>query len=139
MTDPNMLIVGAKYSLVLPLSYFLSVVPSKLAILSLYLSIFSMQKVTRIICYGTAGIIVANWLGATIAELLSCKPLNYFWDKTLPDGHCFDINAWYRWSSLNNIITDVIMLVLPIPHILRLHMSTRLKLGVSTTFLLGSL
>jgi hypothetical protein len=54
------------------------------------------------------------------------------------DGHCVNINAWFRYSRIVNIVSDVIMLILPIPHVIRLQSTMRLKVGLLITFLLGS-
>ncbi|KAF7595541.1 hypothetical protein BBP40_005576 [Aspergillus hancockii] len=133
--DPGMIVTWGKYIIIIPLIYFATVVPTKLTILHLYLSIFT-QKPFRIICYIVGGIIIANWIATTIAGFLSCQPLSFFWTQ---QGHCFNINAFFRWGGFANILTDVCMLVLPIPFVWQLHASTRLKLGISFTFMLGSL
>ncbi|KAH8690544.1 hypothetical protein BGW36DRAFT_432342 [Talaromyces proteolyticus] len=137
--NPEMLVTWGKYVLIIPLIYLAAVVPPKLAILDLYLNIFISQT-ARIICYVTAGAVVANWAAATIAGFVSCIPLDHLWDPARsPHGHCFDTNAWFRWSSLVNMITDVIVMVLPVPTVLQLQCSFRMKLGIMFTFAMGSL
>ncbi|KAE8323881.1 integral membrane protein [Aspergillus sergii] len=133
--DPQMMVTWGKFIIIIPLLYFTTVVPPKLAILHLYLSIFT-HKALRYTCYGTGAVIILNWIAVIIAGLLSCQPLSYFWTQ---QGHCIDINAWLRWGGFANILTDVVMLILPIPVVLNLHASIRLRLGILITFLLGSL
>ncbi|KAA8649430.1 hypothetical protein EYZ11_011748 [Aspergillus tanneri] len=132
--DPEMIVVWGKFIIIIPLLYTGTVVPQKLSILYLYLSIFT-QKAFRIICYVTGAIILANWIATFVAGCLSCQPLSYFWTK---QGRCFDINSFFRWAGFANILTDVIMLILPIPVVWQLHASVRLKLGILFTLLLGS-
>jgi hypothetical protein len=133
--DPTMIVTWGKYIIIIPLVYFATVVPTKLVILHLYLSIFT-QRVFRVICYAVGAIIISNWIATTVAGFLSCRPLSFFWTK---QGNCFNINAFFRWGGFANILTDVCMLILPIPFVWKLHASTRLKLGISFTFMLGSL
>lgn len=133
-----MLFVSPKYALALPLVYMASVVPSKLAILSLYLSIFTTDRICHVLCYASAAIIVANWIGCSISGFVSCVPLKLLW-MGASNGHCFDINAWFRWSGLSNIMTDLVMIILPIRPVLGLYISTRMKVGFLATFFLGSL
>ncbi|KAJ5721628.1 uncharacterized protein N7483_009562 [Penicillium malachiteum] len=133
--DPGMLVVWGHWIIIIPLIYFSAVVPAKLAIIHLYLHIFTDKKL-RITCWVVAAIIMGNWFGTTIAGFLACHPLSYFWTQK---GKCFNINAFFRWSGLGNILTDTIMLVLPIPMVWNLHASIRLKLGIAFTFFLGSI
>lgn len=143
LTDPEKLVIGGKFLLVLSLLYLAAVVFPKLAILAIYLRIF-VQPRFRTACYVLATLLIANWVGNTVAGLLMCKPLQYLWDQTitrdhtLTGGHCFHINVWMRWASLINIITDVAMLGLPLPVTWKLHTSRSVKIGLTITFATGS-
>lgn len=130
-----MIIVWAKFVITVPIIYAADVVPPKLVIIHLYLSIFT-QRTFRWVCYGVMAVVLGNWLGGTIVGLAACRPFSYFWTGV---GKCVDINAFFRWASFANIVTDVVMLILPIPVILKLQASLRLRLGIIVTFMLGSL
>lgn len=71
--------------------------------------------------------------------ILICKPIKYNWDKTIPGGHCGDLNGIFRWTSLPNLITDIAMLILPLPMIWKLHTGLSQKIGLSPTFVTGSM
>ncbi|KAL2010824.1 hypothetical protein VTN00DRAFT_3542 [Thermoascus crustaceus] len=131
------LFIGPNYALVLPLIYMASVVPSKLVILSLYLSGFTTDRICRVLCYGSAAIIIANWIGCSISGFVSCVPLKLLW-MGAANGHCFNVNAWYRWSGFSNIMTDLVMLVLPTRPVLGLYISTRMKADGGGNHELGS-
>ena len=137
-TAPNKLAVYAKFIIVVPLLYLAAVVFPKIAILAIYLRVFTQPRF-RTACYVLATLLVANWIGSTVAGLLICRPLEYLWDQSIAGGHCFDINAWFRWASLVNIVTDVAMLVLPLPVIWQLHTSRNIKFGLTITFTTGSM
>lgn len=137
LTDPEKLVLATKFFFVLSLLYLAAVVFPKLAILAIYLRIF-VQPRFRTACYILAMLVIANWVGNTVAGLLMCKPLQYFWDHTITGGHCFHIKERRCWASLINIITDVAMLVLPLPIIWKLHTSRSVKIGLTITFATGS-
>ena len=123
--------------LVIPLFYLAAVVFPKLALLAIYLHIF-VQPHFRMACYVLVTLLIANWIGNTVAVLLICQPIQYLWDRTITGGHCFHINAWFRWASFLNILTDVAMLLLPLPVIWKLHTSRNVKIGLTITFATGS-
>lgn len=118
--------------------YLPAVVLPKLAILVLYLRIFT-ERTGRTICWAVAALLIANCLGTMIAGFCMCIPLQYLWNRTIPGGHCININAWYRWSSLVNIITDVVMLILPLPTVWKIQSSRKIKIGLTITFATGSM
>ncbi|KAF2811144.1 uncharacterized protein BDZ99DRAFT_344380, partial [Mytilinidion resinicola] len=129
----------AKFTFIIPLTYLPAIAMPKLSILCLYLRIFS-EPIHRAVCWITAGLIVANCIGSMVPAFVICVPLEFLWNQNLPGGgHCIDIDAWYRWSSLMNILTDLIMLGLPIPVIIKLHVSRNVKVGLAITFATGSI
>lgn len=138
LADPQKLVLWAKSLVATPILYLAAVLFPKLAILAIYLRIF-VKKPYRVACYIVAGIITANWIGTTVAGFLLCIPFDYLWDKRIPGGHCFNVSAWFRWASLANIVTDVVMLVLPLPVIWKIHTTTHIKVGLTITFATGSL
>jgi hypothetical protein len=132
--------LGHFQKLILPIAiiYLLSVVFPRLAVLSTYRSIFTHQKVIQITSHIATTLILANCIGSMIAGFLVCIPLEALWDTSI-DGHCINFNAWFRWTRLVNILSDVVILILPLPYLLRLQGSVKVKVGLITTFLLGSL
>ena len=128
-----------KAQLVFTLNYLLGVTFPKLAILSLYLRLF-LPGFYRIVTYMLFGILVANAIANCVVAGLQCRPFAYNWDKTIPGGSCLThVDAWYLWASLPNIITDLVMLVLPMPVIWGLHMSKRNKIGLTLIFCTASM
>ena len=75
-------------------------------------------------------------MAATLLPVFNCMPLEKFWDRSIK-GHCLK-----EWSSLvralaPNILTDLILLVLPIPLLMRLQMKTSRKLLTIGVFVAG--
>ena len=136
-TDPAKIILWAKFVLVIPLIYLAAAMFPKLAILAIYLRIFT-KKSYRNTCWVVAVLLVANCIAFTVTGLLICRPIAFLWDHSIAKGHCYNINAWFRWGSVVNIITDVVMLVLPLPMIWKVQTSRKIKLGLTLTFATGS-
>ena len=118
--------------------YLPAVVLPKLAILVLYLRIFTKRQ-DRIACWVVGAFMIANLVGTMVAGFLMCIPLKFLWNRTIAGGHCININAWYRWSSLMNISTDLVMLVLPLPVVWKIQSSKKIKIGLTFTFATGSM
>ncbi|KAF5872207.1 putative integral membrane protein [Botrytis fragariae] len=122
------------------ISYFSAVLFPKLAILAIYLRLFDVKRGFRIVTWIIGAFMIANWIGTTVAMSQICHPVQFFWNQKIPGGgKCFNIVDFLRWSSFMNIITDLAMLVLPIPVVLELQMSKKMKAGLVITFALGSL
>ncbi len=136
MDNPETLVTWAKFLVVNPLVYLPAVTLPKLAMLAIYLRVFT-HRPDRIACYVLGAVLTASWLANTIVGFIDCIPLAYLWDKTIPGGRCIDTNSWFIWASLVNIITDVAMLLLPLPSVWQMHTSTNVKIGLTVTFATG--
>lgn len=73
-----------------------------------------------------------------LATIFQCQPLNKLW-QPLVDGKCPITGRLFLANSVLNVITDFFVLLVPIPMIVRLQVSTRQKMVVSSLFALGSL
>jgi len=62
--------------------------------------------------YAFATFIVVEEATFTIGLFLQCRPLAYYWDKSLA-GTCFDQPSFYYVDAALNIITDVFLLAIP--------------------------
>ena len=121
-----------------PATYAIAVTFPKLSILAMYLRIFSVPFY-RMITYFVIYILVISSTILFMMMLFQCTPVDYFWDKTIVGGKChFDIEKLFLYASLPNIITDVVMLLLPLPFIFRLNMTRKVKIGLGVTLLTGS-
>jgi hypothetical protein len=139
LNDPAALTTFAKLQIPFSIAWELAVAFPKVAVLGLYLRIFVDEK-QRLATYILIVILVLFCISQVLATCLQCFPLSYLWDPTAhPGGHCLDFNTLWRWGSFPNIVTDIFMLLLPLPCLLKLHLSTRDKIGLVATFLTGSM
>ncbi|KFY53304.1 hypothetical protein V496_07731 [Pseudogymnoascus sp. VKM F-4515 (FW-2607)] len=109
---------------------------TKLSFLFLYLDIFPQRKF-RMICWALVAHISAGIVALSFTTIFQCAPIKYSWDKSVP-GSCINIKAfWYGQSGWNTLM-DVVVLILPIPVIVKLQMNRRAKIGLMAVFLLGA-
>ena len=118
-------------------TYPVSITLPKLSILWLYLRIFTVRSF-RYTTFAVLGVVIVTYITGLIMTLTLCTPFAFTWDKSIPDGHCADNTAAYRYISVPNIATDLAMLMLPLPAIWNLHASKMQKTGLTIIFLAGS-
>ena len=137
-SDPSVIVRYVKLEVAFIYMYLFAVTVPKLAILSLYLRIFP-EKPYRSACYIISGVLMASLMANITAVSVVCIPFKALWDPSIQGARCINQNAFFRYSTLPNIITDLCMLILPLPVIWRMSLSTRDKFGLSLTFCTGSM
>ncbi|KAL7619458.1 hypothetical protein AAE478_009997 [Parahypoxylon ruwenzoriense] len=81
--------------------------------------------------------LVAGWVIAQEFILIfSCTPIPNYWDRRY-GGTCLDSNLLGWMNSVGNIVTDIIILLLPIPVVWRLNLKRGRKWAVLGIFALG--
>lgn len=87
---------------------------------------------TAFICAGGLG---AIWFSV----LFACKPIAATWDVRLSaEATCVNTPAIYIIQAALGCITDLMLLLLPIPTVIGLHLSIRHKVGLVGMFAIGS-
>src|SRR3981081_2061486 len=86
---------------------------TKCSIILLYRRVFTSKGV-RTTCHIILAFLVGWYLWAVLSAILTCIPVAKFWDPTLP-GRCFNFTAlWFSNASVN-ILTDLTIVIFPIP------------------------
>jgi hypothetical protein len=132
------MVTNLKVELAVALMYPPAITFPKLSILCLYLRIFAgrgYRYATYIIC----GVLILSLIVIMGVILGMCQPLAFQWDKAIPGGHCIDEQHFFVWASIPNIVTDVAIILLPLPLIYKLQISKMQKLGLAFSLLAGSL
>ncbi|KAJ5639974.1 uncharacterized protein N7484_007836 [Penicillium longicatenatum] len=89
-----------------------------------------------------AGVIVAlfivwAWATSIILEcFLLCQPFIYNWDTSV-NGHCGNRPAAFMVAGIMNVITDAMVIALPLPHIWKLKLNMQKKIGLTSVFGVG--
>jgi len=111
--------------------------PTKLSILCLYYRIFPYRRFKNA-CIAV-GVLNILWYIIFMCVIISaCRPFQYYWDKSI-HGTCYDLYAQLIGTSAATFLTDILVLLLPIPWLWGVQMKTSRKLAVIGMFLLGGL
>ncbi|KAI4672759.1 uncharacterized protein J4E78_001261 [Alternaria triticimaculans] len=111
---------------------------AKLSFLCLYLNL-SPARGFRAGVHFTIFVVVGSCVGIVISLLAACKPFAKNIDVTITEGQCLNKAALYIATGVLNIITDIMVIILPIPMVLRLQMSRERKIMVIGIFSVGSI
>lgn len=118
------------------LVYTFSIAFTKLSILELYRSLFPTRFMT-VACY-IAGAMVVSWMIATACvTVFLCHPVAYNWDTSIPGGGCGNTPASWMSTGIVNIITDLVVLAIPVRELVHLQMATYKKIVLIIVFALG--
>lgn len=103
-----------------------------------YYRTFATNKRTRTILI-IASVIVAGWSISQVAvQIFICTPVAAFWDPNVK-GTCIpNIPQWYI-NAAGNILSDIMVLTLPLPIIGRLKLRGNQKYMLMGIFCLGFL
>ena len=85
-----------------------------------------------------AGVVVAWCLVVLFMNIFSCVPVNGYWNYSLK-ARCLNPAKFYIGVAVPNVVTDVVILALPIRMVLRLQADVIQKIALIITFLTGSL
>ncbi|KAI1457536.1 hypothetical protein F4805DRAFT_173056 [Annulohypoxylon moriforme] len=115
---------------------------TKLGIVFMYYRFFAPRRTFRFLIFISFGLVIAWWVGCTVADITICIPLIRSWTNgPRPRDRAYGINYNVFWmaSGICEIFLDVLILVLPITMVVRMHLSLGQKLSISGIFLLGGL
>ncbi|KAI1430577.1 GPCR protein, PTH11-type [Xylaria sp. CBS 124048] len=112
----------------------------KLAILEFFTRLTSTSwrrahEVTLIIIRCT---LIITFIAVVIANLAECQPFNHYW-QVLPDpgGRCRQGYVQLITMVASNIVTDLILVIFPVPIILASHLGTTKKIQLTLLFCLS--
>ncbi|KAL8832008.1 MAG: hypothetical protein Q9191_000537 [Dirinaria sp. TL-2023a] len=112
----------------------------KLSVLFFYRRLFADRSSNHFdIISKVAIVIVVAWtLAYGLAEILRCGGhVAAFWGPLIELAHCKTAYKFINTLFITDLITDLLVVGLPIPIVLRLHMTTSRKLGIIGVLLLG--
>ncbi|TVY83869.1 Satratoxin biosynthesis SC1 cluster protein, partial [Lachnellula suecica] len=94
------------------LTYNFGLTFTKLSILQQNLRI-AVNRSTRRAIYCVMFLVVAYCIETLFNGLLTCSPIAFFWDVTIPGGRCIDRWPLYFANAGINIVEDLMVLALP--------------------------
>ncbi|KAJ6781831.1 hypothetical protein PWT90_08777 [Aphanocladium album] len=124
-----------EYLLVTEVIYIWHMAWTKLSVLLMYYRVFHVPQFKRLVV--AVGCFVFVWvITATFLFIFICVPTQKLWKPELP-GHCIsEMGVWVANGS-STILSDVAILLLPIPQIWKLNTGRSEKIGLTLVFGLG--
>lgn len=83
------------------------------------------------------GFILISYTAMFLSESLECIPIQKLWDPTIISGRCFSPKIQTYTNAALNSITDIYVLLLPIPALWGLPLNAGRKFRVMSVFGLG--
>ena len=117
------------------LIYATSISTIKISVLLFYLRVFvnrGLRTATKI----ALGLVGLWTIGNILQVFLICRPFEKAYSLTA-EGTCGNQVASFIAIGAFNIVTDIIILALPLPTVWALKMSTPAKFGLTGIFLVG--
>lgn len=119
--------------------YFTTTATIKASLLLLYYRYFGISRPFRIALYISAGLIVCWYLAVLFVSIFQCVPVAAFWDRNIKNAKCVNLAQFSTSTGVTNLLTDVIILCLPVPMVWTLHTNKTQKMTLTGIFLLGFL
>lgn len=112
---------------------------TKGAMLCFYLR-FATSRWFRILCWLTIGYVACTMGAVLLVNMFGCTPLSGGWDRSPANPSvCVTDSAFYFYSKASNMMTDIVLLVLPIPVLVRLRLGWKVKVSLVAMFSMGFL
>ncbi|TRX91834.1 hypothetical protein FHL15_007387 [Xylaria flabelliformis] len=135
--EPQAIVNWYKCAYAIEQLYGAGVAFPKLSIIASYLRVLTDRRsrwIAKII-----GVIVAlTGTAVVITSLASCKPFSARWDPVLSPTACINPVTYWQASSIPNVFTDIVMLILPLPMVWNLQIDRGQKIALTLVFALGS-
>ncbi|KAM0794133.1 hypothetical protein BDR22DRAFT_977972 [Usnea florida] len=133
----ELLITYKKWDYASSYLYLLSLLGYKFSILLLYLRLFSVSTRFRYSTWAAMFFVFGYLVSNLVTQIFGCMPIQLSWE--VAPGHCYNRRAaGFAFSSMN-IISDLLIFVLPMPMVWRLRLSRKGKLGVMLVFMGGGI
>lgn len=131
------IVMMAKYLLVAEILYVYNLVWTKLSFLMMYYRIFRFPYFKRW-AFAIGGFVIMWVITVTFLFVFICVPVQKLWYPQLP-GHCINqVGTWIA-NATSTIVTDLAILILPIPQVWTLHLKRSEKIALTIIFSLGFL
>ncbi|MCJ1438914.1 hypothetical protein MMC27_008304 [Xylographa pallens] len=83
------------------------------------------------------GLSVAYGFAVLLETLLICKPIAFNWDTTIEGGSCANETQAFEAVGILNLLTDIAIIILPMPWLWTLQLPITKKIGLTAIFGIG--
>lgn len=123
----------------MPLFYVIMQALAKVVILAFYLKLGYQSRSFLWTVYFTMFANAASGIGITLCMIFGCRPLRKGWDISVTEGTCLSRPALYNATTTIGLITDAMVILVPVPMVMKLHTSRSKKIGIILMFAVGGL
>jgi hypothetical protein len=109
---------------------------AKVSLLISYLRLNS-DRWYRWSCWFGLVFVIGSHVGLALAAAFACQPIAMAWDSTITDGKCIDLPGVYKATAIMGLLSDILLICIPIPMTLKLQMSWQQKAGLIGLFVIG--
>lgn len=102
----------------------------KLALLSVMLRIFAPDKKKVTVIWVSLAVLMLYYIIALFIKVFFCHPISTYWMGVSNGGACIDQQKVIIGDSVISIVSDLWILILPVPMLWSLHISRIKKLRV---------
>ncbi|KAK8102803.1 hypothetical protein PG984_015949 [Apiospora sp. TS-2023a] len=110
----------------------------KISILCLYLRLFPGRRF-RHVCTAALALLVVSSLLLIALDVFQCNPVSAAWTLQHGEAQCLDLTIVALANAAVNIFTEAAILVIPLPILVKLKLSTRQKAEVIGLLSLGAI
>lgn len=111
---------------------------TKLAVLMMYYRVFHLSTKSPVCLYMIGAFVVTWSITSSFLFIFICWPVQKLWVPELP-GHCVNLDAMWTCNSSATILTDVLVIVFPIPHLVNMGLKRSEKVALGFLFMIGFL
>ncbi|KAL8647428.1 MAG: hypothetical protein Q9210_005566 [Variospora velana] len=122
--------------------YLVAIVLAKLSLLIFLYHIFQVDRTFRIAAWVTGFVFVVWGIIALLMAIFACRPVRASWDLTLRrkkttkcNPQPYDTENVYGFC---NIITDFVLIIMPIPMVWNMQSGFKKKTGIILVFMTGA-
>lgn len=119
--------------------YLIATACIKLTLLFLYRRIFSPQIKNKIFIDGGICFVIGTSITLLVGTILQCSPVSRTWNTFMLESSCINREIFPYITGVVNSLTDIYILVLPIPILRRLNVNRKQKFRLAITFSNGVL
>lgn len=137
LLDPADIVMQAKYLVVAEVLYAWNLGWTKVSLLLMYYRIFRVPYFKKM-AWAVGGFVMAWVICITFLFVFICIPVKKMWYPDVP-GKCINQVATWIANAASTLLTDITILMMPLPQLWSLQLKKREKVGLTAAFGLGSL
>lgn len=115
---------------------------AKISIILFLRRLLGVTKTLRV-TFDIMAVLVVCWAAVPFFyTIFFCNPVAYYWDKTIEGGSCVDNDKYMLESIIVGVlalVSDIIILIIPMPSIWRLQIKTKQKIAVTSILCVGGM